>query len=281
MTIVKSVLATLTYSDYFSFPLTLSELHSRLIFSKPVSRPQLSRALKSLLTSHQVARSGVFYYLPGKSSLIAKRLRRQKLALPLVARARFLASKISYLPGILAIFLTGSLAMSNSGQNSDIDFLVITKPGRLWTTRFLLTLYTSLLGLRRTPTSTHNAGKLCLNLYLTPNSLALPPGKRTLYTAYELIQALPLYDPFDTRLRLLSANPWIRDFLPNYSIHKRSSSLPIIHNSLFIILLERLIYRLQLLYMQRKITRELVTPDMAFFHPRNPGKAALKRLKKI
>lgn len=280
MTLSQAILATLKYSDYFSFPLTLSELHSRLISSKPVSKSLLSQTLQSLLLSRQVVRSGIFYYLPGKSALVTKRLRRQKLALPLISRARSLAARISRLPGVLAIFLTGSLAMSNSETSSDFDFMIITNNNRLWLTRLLLTIYCSLFGLRRTPNSHNNSGKLCLNLYLTPNSLALPPEKRTLYSAYELIQVLPLFDPHHTHPLILSANSWLHSLLPNFVFPKPPITQPLVlpKPNPLLDFLELLAYRLQLLYMHRKITRELVAPDMAFFHPRNPGKSVVKSL---
>ena len=212
--ISRAILQTLKYSDHFGFPLTLDELHTRLI-SFPLTQIHLIRQIRSMLKKNLLQKTGIYYHLPGRSSLVARRLKRAKLATPQLARAKYLSSLFSPLPSILSIFLTGSLAMRNSNPNSDIDLMIITKPGRLWTTRLFLTLYTSLLGLRRTPNSTHNTGKLCLNLYLTPTTYDLPSTKQSLYTAYELLQAIPLYDPQDTRSSLLAANPWIKKYLPN------------------------------------------------------------------
>lgn len=39
--------------------------------------------------------------------------------------------------------------MGEAGENSDIDLFIIAKKGNLWTARFLTTLLTSMLGLRR------------------------------------------------------------------------------------------------------------------------------------
>ena len=282
----KSILQTLKYSDHFDFPLTLEELHSRLIRT-PISQIGLTHQIRLMLKTGTLAQSGNYYHLPGRSSLVTRRLSRAKLSVPQLSRARSLSSLLSSLSSILAIFLTGSLAMSNSHGNSDIDFMIITKNNRLWTTRLFLTIYTTILGLRRTPHSQKNFGKLCLNLYLSPISYLLPPAKRSLYTAYELIQAVPLYDPSDTRSALLAANPWIHDYLPNFPLpsptgsdpegsaqprpqHKRGGSDPI---GTFI---ESICYHLQYLYMKNKITREYITKDAAFFHPHDPGKKVLK-----
>ncbi len=274
--ISAGILQTLKYSDHFGFPLTLSELHLRLVSSDPCSLERVIGTLQPMLHKKLISQTGDYYHLPGRSSLVARRLKRAKLATPQLARAKYLSSLLSPLPSILSIFLTGSLAMRNSNPNSDIDLMIIAKPGRLWTTRLFLTLYTSLLGLRRTPNSTHNTGKLCLNLYLTPTTYDLPSTKQSLYTAYELLQAIPLYDPQDTRSSLLAANPWIKKYLPNFPLPNSAgpglaglNNLPARPGPIGII--EKLAYWFQKAYMKKKITRELITPDSAFFHPHNPA----------
>lgn len=279
----QAIIATLTYSDHFGFPLTLSELHSRLIHVK-ATRSQLVRAL-----THFPCIRG-YYHLPARSTLVSRRLRRAQLSLVLQARARALATHLSHVPGVLAIYLTGSLAVSNSGPQSDIDLMVITHPGRLWTTRLLLTLYTTIRGWRRrAPNVAHRAkwghpqsvaGKICLNLYLTPDSFTLPPSRQNLYTAYELIQAVPLYDPHHTHPALLSANSWLQVYLPNFILPTRPRRLYDFKTlRLYNQIIEQLAYLLQRQYMKNKITRELITPDSAFFHPRDPGRPILRHLR--
>ncbi|MFH2085241.1 MAG: nucleotidyltransferase domain-containing protein [bacterium] len=285
--VTLSILQTLKYSDHFDFPLTASEIYTRLIEIK-ASRSQIEATLSELCRSKKIGKTKNSYHLPHRETLVSRRLKCAKLSKPLLARARKLSSKISHLKSILAIYLTGSLAVGNTDRDSDIDLMIITKPGRLWTTRLLLTLYTTLLNLRRTPHSLNNSGKLCLNLYLTPNAYLLPPDRRSLYTAYELIQAVPLHDPMDTHSALLSANSWIHNYLPNaitgsdlegsaqprpYS--ERGRSDPIGN------LLESLVYHLQFLYMRPRITREYVTKDSAFFHPHNPGEIVINKLSRL
>ncbi len=275
MKLAQAIIATLTYSDHFGFPLTSSELHSRLIRVK-ATRAQLIRAL-----AHFPSTRG-YYHLPGRSSLVTRRLRRAQLSAPLQSRARALATRLGHIPGVLAIYLTGSLAVSNSGPQSDIDLMVITGPGRLWTTRLLLTLYTSLRSWRRFPHSRHSSGKLCLNLFLSPASYLLPPSRRSLYTAYELIQAVPIYDPHHTHSNLLSANVWIHSYLPNFRPpHRTGGDLPALTTTRITpaYIFEKLAYALQLSYMRHRITREYITPDSAFFHPHDPGIPILRRLR--
>ncbi|PIR98915.1 hypothetical protein COT87_02180 [Candidatus Collierbacteria bacterium CG10_big_fil_rev_8_21_14_0_10_44_9] len=274
-----SILQTLKYSDHFDFPLTKEEIYLRLIGAQS-THIQLTHTLNQMIKKSQIKKTGIYYHLSGRKSLIAHRLVRTKLSIGTLARAKLLTSHLSLFPFILAIYLTGSLAMSNSEGDSDIDLMIVTKDHRLWTTRFILTIYTEFMGLRRHPHAKRSAGKLCLNLYLTPASYTLPIHKQSLYTAYELIQAVPLYDPHNTHAQLLAANPWIHSYLPNAP----SGPGPVGHNNLptgpgpIGLTIERICYHLQLLYMRKKITRELITPDAAFFHPHDPGVKALRGL---
>ncbi len=273
MKLDKAIFSTLAYSDHFNFPLSIEEMYVRLVGARS-SRPQTMLRIQQLVKSKVISQSGEYFHLPNRSHLVALRQQNQITSNKLLIRARSLSSNISRLSSnILAIYLTGSLAVGNAGGDADIDLMIITKNNRLWTTRLTITSYATLYGLRRTPRSTTNSGKLCLNLYLTPRAFLLPSDRRSLYTAYELIQTKPLYDPFDTYSQLLSTNSWITQYLPNFPLPKKDhqplydfKSLRLYDN-----LLEKVLYYLQLLYMRRKITREYITPHAAFFHPNNPA----------
>lgn len=276
MTLSRSIIDTLRYSNFFSYPLKENEIYSRLIKST-CSKREFKVVLNSLLLKGKIVKSGNFFYLPGRENLISLRRAREESSLSLHKKARSLAKQINKISGVLAIYLTGSLAVNNSQEDDDIDLLIVTHRGKLWTTRLLLTLYTSYKGLRRTPKSNFHAGKLCLNLYLTPDSYSLPTSKRTLYSAYELIQAIPLFDPHGTYHDLLSNNPWISKYLPNYKLVSHNS-LPNLTTPTNYSIFERFAYFSQLLYMKNKITREYITPDSAFFHPRDPARTISRRL---
>ncbi len=47
------------------------------------------------------------------------------------------------------VALCNSRAMGEADENSDIDLFIIAKKGNLWTTRFIVTFITTLLGVRR------------------------------------------------------------------------------------------------------------------------------------
>lgn len=275
MTISEAILATLRYSDHFDFPLTQKEIFTRLVKTRLKAQNILTDSLTKLVKQKNIGQTQKYYYLHGRKSLVSRRLKKEAESLPMLHLARKLVSKIATFSGVLAIYLTGSLAVKNSDREGDIDLMVITHPGKLWTTRLMLTIYLTLFGLRRTPAGTHVSGKLCLNLYLTPESYLVPTSRHTLYTAYELIQAVPLYDPAGTHRDLLASNSWISDYLPNFPLPKTFT--PTREHSKTGVL-ENVLYYLQFAYMKNKITREYVTKDSAYFHPKNPGNSVLKKL---
>jgi hypothetical protein len=266
----KAILQTIKYSDHFHFPLTITELHQRLI-GYQASKQSLQTAVNSLVKSQILFQHSSYFSLPNKSSLVKQRRIHARLSAPLLTYAKSLIPTLARVRPVRAVFLTGSLAMKNTDGHDDIDLMIIADSGKLWTTRLLLTLYTSILGIRRTRNTKNIMGKLCLNLYLTTNSLAIPISKRSLYSAYELIQIVPLYDPHNLHAKLLTANLWVNDYLPNYLMPHPDTTMYHVPCTMYEKLVETISYYLQYLYMKSRITREYVTKDAAFFHPRDPS----------
>lgn len=275
----NAILQTIKYSDHFNFPLTLTELHHRLI-GYQVSRSPLTKVVHSLTKSKLIWQLNNYYFLPRKQSLVMRRKLYARLSKPLYSYAQSLLPVLTRISSVRGIFLTGSLAMQNTDGHDDIDLMIITDSGKLWTTRLLLTLYTSLLGLRRTRNTKNIMGKLCLNLYLTTSSLSIPTTKRSLYTAYELTQIVPLYDPHNLHTLLQLSNAWVSKYLPNFPIPKPSTHIykPTVGKS-YERFFELIAYHLQYLYMKPRMTREYITPDAAFFHPKDPGSKVLGKIK--
>ena len=58
--------------------------------------------------------------------------------------------------GMKMVAITGSLAMDNADLDADIDFLIVTEPGRLWVCRAMI----AALGL-----SAGHKNHLCFNFF--------------------------------------------------------------------------------------------------------------------
>ena len=267
------------YHNIFEYPLSSDDL-IKWITSK--------KAVIGVKDSLNIKDKNGHYYLEGQEKLIYKQALRKKISSKKMNIAKKSAKLLSYIPGILMVGVTGSLAMENSASESDIDLMVITKKDSLWTTRLLsyLVLSTKYFALRR-PFDRNQKDKLCLNMWLDERDLIWKTTDRNLYTAHEIAQVIPLVNKDKTYEKFLGCNRWILDFWPNavkrmymeYGISYIAK--PKGKYSIFNILysfIEKLAYFLQLNYMKNKITRETVTKTRALFHPQDWGKVVMRRL---
>lgn len=113
------------------------------------------------------------------------------------------------------IGLNGSLVTGRWHAESDIDFLIAVKPGRIFTVRALSLLCTQLLGLRRSGSKI--AGKICMNWYVTTDKLEIEP--RDEYCARTYHNLIPLLDDGETYAKYRQANQWMRSFAYAPTLH--------------------------------------------------------------
>jgi len=201
--IARAILETLHYADLFDYPLTAQQLQ-RFLIGVRASRAEIDDALNDpTRLNGSLTRSDDFFLLPNRESIIAASARLRRAARKQIPRARFYARLLAHLPFVRMVALTGALAMENASDN-DIDFLIVTAPGRLW---FVRGLSVALVRLAR-----WRGDQLCPNFLLSENALAIP--ERNLYNAHEIAQMIPLYG-FDVYRRMCLANTWAVTFLPN------------------------------------------------------------------
>ncbi len=247
---------SLIYHDVFDYPLTPIELIKWTAGE--------SFKLKSAKEIEITTKNG-FLFLNKKEGATLKRIMRKRISERKLIQAKKAARILSVLPTIKMIGISGALAMHNASEGSDIDFLIITKKGNLWTSR-LLTM--ALLALMRIPRRKYGdrdqKDKLCLNMWLDEDDLTWKKKERNVFTAHEISQIVPLINKDKTYERFLSKNNWITDFWPNATNTKTEKGKKIKKGMNPIELLAR---KFQYWYMRDKITREVVTPTRAFFHP--------------
>ncbi|MDX1607941.1 MAG: hypothetical protein R3251_01925, partial [Candidatus Spechtbacterales bacterium] len=80
---------------------------------------------------------------------------------------------LPYIPYVRSLSITGSVALLNSDKDSDIDVLSENKKNRIWTTRFLITVISFLLGSRKRPS--RRSGKLCFSQHKSENITTFGP----------------------------------------------------------------------------------------------------------
>ncbi len=226
----------------------------------------------------------VYYSIRFGKRLIQVRDQRAAWSVDKWNRARRVARLLRIIPTIQLVGITGGLAMNNASQDDDIDLFIVAAPQTLWITRLLATIITDLLRVRRHPDDRIITNKICLNMFVTGDALAVPKNERDLFTAHEVLQMIPLLNRNNTYQQFLHSNRWVKTFLPqawqeksqisNFNVqrgkrfYKNSLSMLIIMIwSLRFI--EPLARNVQLWYMRQRRTTEVVSDQVLRFHPRD------------
>ena len=94
-------------------------------------------------------------------------------------------------------------------EDGDIDYFIITKSGRLWINRLMLTAFKKVFLL--------NSKKyFCINYFITEDRLEIP--KQNMFTAIEIATLMPFkgngtFDAF------FAQNNWVLEYFPNFNIY--------------------------------------------------------------
>lgn len=213
-----SIQKTLAYFDQFSHPLTATELWT-FLWQPPaekISWNDFLQIIEEAVKAGKMATAKGFYFLPNKEINVESRQRAQVLVEKKITIARQAVSVLAAVPGVEAIFICNTVAAGWPSVNSDIDLLVVVKPGRLWLTRFLFTITTMVLTKRR---HDHRvADHLCLSFYLTRDHLNLAEVRGSspdIYLIYWLQQLIFLSGDPLVLTELAKANNWVREYTPN------------------------------------------------------------------
>lgn len=275
-TISERIVATLAYADIFDYPLTTSEVKDWLFFVHNLSEKGLEKTLLKLVKSREIKQEQ-YWFLKGRRGIVETRMSREKYAEKKMAVARNVARWLSVIPSLEAVFVTGSLAVKNTPENDDIDFLCVTSAGTLWMTRFFCTLVTQVLGVRRSVNVGSVSDKICLNMFMSCDCLGLPEKEKDVYAAHELLQMQVLFDRGGVWRELLIENKWVKEIFPNKytdcwirtgQVKGDSNNT---HSWIVRIMsgCEEFFRRAQLMYMSKRRTNEVVTEKFVRFHPRD------------
>jgi hypothetical protein len=198
----RAILRTVAYSDVFDYPLTETEVH-RYLDGVAASPPEVTRGLRRL-TGSALRAGDDLVALAGREELFDLRRRRRRQAERLWPAARRWGSIVGRLPLVRMVAVTGALAVDNLTTSADIDFLIATKPGRVWLCRSLV--------IQTVRAARLQGVALCPNWLLAADALELE--HRTLFAAREMTQMVPVVG-LDLYRRIRAVNPWTEHWLPN------------------------------------------------------------------
>ena len=193
---------TVAYGDLFDFPMTIPEVH-RYLEATLADVEEVRRTVAGM-TPDRLLQVGPFVTLPGRSQLAEVRRRRAEVAAGLWPKALRGGHSLGRLPFVRMVAVTGALAMDNVDHGADADYLIVTEPGRVWLCRAVIIQMVRLHKLRGVV--------ICPNWILSEEAIQLE--RRDLFSARELTQMVPVAGLAVYR-RMMEANSWIRDLLPN------------------------------------------------------------------
>jgi len=269
----NAILKTLIYSDIFDYPLKKQEIYRYLIADEKISEEFLDKILS--LDNYRIISKDNYYCLLGRENIIKKRIQREKESRIKLQIAQTIIKRISFLPTILFVGISGALAMENAEKKDDIDLFIITQKNTLWLTRLILIVLLKIMGKYRKRGDKNVANKICLNMFLDQGSLKLPIERQNLYSAHEIVQLLPIFERQNIYQFFLNSNRWVYKFLPN-AVNKKATNIiksqgyffsSVFNFIFFFIPLELLSKKIQLHFIEKHKTVETVSDRMLAFHP--------------
>lgn len=202
----RAIIKTLLYSDIFSYPLTAKEIFDRLEI--PCDEIDVvERELKQLVATNVVFQFENFYALRDDAALALRRSAGNKMAKNIMPRAIRRSRLIYSFPFVRAVMISGSLSKDFMDKRGDIDFFIVTAPGKVWLTRGLLALFQRIV--------LFNSHKyFCINYYIDHEHLGL--DERNIFTATELITLKPICGN-DHYKNLVRDNYWVKEYYPQFN----------------------------------------------------------------
>lgn len=203
----SAILHTVVYADLFDYPLTPQEIH-RYLIGLAASAAQVEEGLaRSGRLKQVLATTPPFWFLAGRSDLVAIRREREACSRTLWQSARHYGQIVAGLPFVRMVAITGSLAMNNATSlHDDIDYLLAARRERVWLARGIAIALVRWARAR----GVH----LCPNYVMAEHFLDM--GEPNLFTAHELAQMVPL-SGLSLYRQVLSTNFWVANYLPNAS----------------------------------------------------------------
>ncbi|HEX5430068.1 MAG TPA: hypothetical protein VFX17_03270 [Patescibacteria group bacterium] len=212
-TIRAAILKTMAFFSLYELPVNLSTIH-QLLYKARASFEQVSAEVAKLTSEGRVQAQDGLYALKswdegrilGNKKEIGKRWRK-------VWRYFWVLSLVPFVDQISVI---NSLALGNADHESDIDFFVVTAPGKLYLVRSIIIAVFRILGVYKT--RQHVNERFCFGFYVSSDHESLEDvlvdGEDPLF-AFWFASFAPILNQ-KSYLHLVGSNRWINDYFPNF-----------------------------------------------------------------
>ena len=203
----QDVLRTFAYFDVFAYPLSKHQVYAFLPRNS-VTLQHVEEALRCLVEFGFLRFENDYYFFSDRNpEIVAARLENEHRAAKMLNRARWVSLFLKQIPFVRAVFITGSLSKNVASISSDVDFMIVTAPHRLWIPKMILTAVRRIFFF-------NSIKYFCFNLFVTENGLLF--SEENIFNAVEIATTQVLWNETAYQ-RFQSVNSWIQHYLPNWS----------------------------------------------------------------
>ncbi len=201
----NKLLRLLLYFDVFSYPLSRNELFAYAGISDDM-QTEAAGLLDALVKGGHIRYHEGFYFVNGDESLIERRLYGNRRARQRMRDARRYSRIIASFPYVRGVFLSGSISKEFMAERDDIDYFIVTEPGRLWLCRSLLVLFKKVFLF-------NSYRNFCINYFVDAQHLNI--NEQNQFVATEIATTIPTYN-LALHREFLEANAWTSDYYPAF-----------------------------------------------------------------
>lgn len=197
-----SILKVLLYFDLFDHPLRFKEI---VLFVDQVAESEnIECALNHLQELGAVDHISDYWGLSSLSKKIKQRELKNEIAAERKKSVQRFSKIVATFPFVRAVFLTGSFSKGVMWHDSDIDFFIVTDPGKLWITKALMVMFRKMFLF-----DSHR--NFCINYLVTTDFLVI--HDRNIFTAVELATMISVFGHqiYET---MMSVNQWVDQYFP-------------------------------------------------------------------
>jgi hypothetical protein len=211
----KNILRVLLYFDMFRHPLKAEEVFY-CCTEHCGSFSGIENELNFLISQNLITKNDGYFFPEGNPGFVQRRMSGEMNARKTWKAALRFSKLISRFPFVRGVYISGSLSKGYMDKEADIDYFIVTKPGRLWLSRSLLVFFKKIFLL--------NSRKyFCVNYFIDENSLRIPD--KNFFTATELVFLVPTCN-YDLYLELMNRNSWVKKYYPNFPLRKDENMVP-------------------------------------------------------
>ena len=209
----EDILRTFAYFDVFSYPLSKYQVYTFLPRNS-VTLQHLEETLQYLVEYRFLRFESDYYFLSDRTpEIVTARLDNERRAAKMLKKARWVSLFLKQIPFVRAVFITGSLSKNVANISSDVDFMIVTVPNRLWIPKMILTTIRRIFFF-------NSIKYFCFNLFVTEHGLLF--SEKNIFNAVEIATTQVLWNETAYQ-RFQSVNSWVQHYLPNWG----KSRLPI------------------------------------------------------